>query len=309
MMGVQAIDHRKPVWDEFTMIRKAVLPVAGMGTRVLPATKVLPKELLPVVDKPLIQYAVEEAAEAGITDIVLVTAKGKDLLVDHFDRSPELERQLEERGKQELLDIARSTCPKGVSITAVRQPAPLGLGHAVWCARPVVGDEPFAVLLPDDLILGQPGVLAQMVRQWERGRGHLVAVENVPLDQVHRYGILDVISDDGQVARARGMVEKPRPEAAPSTLSVIGRYILEPVVFDFLDRRHQGQGGEIQLTDAIAATLAQVGLSGLRFKGRRYDCGTKAGYVQAIIDQSLAHPETAAAIHAHLGALSSRRVA
>jgi UTP--glucose-1-phosphate uridylyltransferase len=291
------------------MIRKAVLPVAGMGTRVLPATKVLPKELLPVVDKPLIQYAVEEAAEAGITDIVLVTAKGKEMLADHFDRSPELERQLEERGKTELLDIARSTCPKGVTISCVRQPAPLGLGHAVLCARPVVGDEPFAVLLPDDLILGRPGALKQMVEQWTLTGGHLVAVENVPLEHVNRYGILDVVEEKGLVARARGMVEKPRPEEAPSTLSVIGRYVLDPVVFDFLERRQRGQGGEIQLTDAIAATIAQVGLSGLRFQGRRYDCGTKAGYVAAIIDQALAHPETADAIGAHILALSGRKAA
>ncbi|MBF0324882.1 MAG: UTP--glucose-1-phosphate uridylyltransferase GalU [Alphaproteobacteria bacterium] len=291
------------------MIRKAVLPVAGMGTRVLPATKVLPKELLPVVDKPLIQYAVEEAAEAGITDIVLVTAKGKELLVDHFDRSPELERQLEERGKLELLEIARSTCPKGVTITAIRQPAPLGLGHAVWCARPVIGDEPFAVLLPDDLILGQPGALRQMVDQWSQTRGHLVAVENVPLEHVNRYGILDVVEERGQLARARGMVEKPKPEDAPSTLSVIGRYILEPVVFDFLDKKQKGQGGEIQLTDAIAATLSQVGLSGLRFKGTRYDCGTKAGYVQAIIDAALLHAETAGPVYRHIHALAGRRAA
>jgi len=291
------------------MIRKAVLPVAGMGTRVLPATKVLPKELLPVVDKPLIQYAVEEAAEAGITEIVLVTAKGKELLADHFDSSAELERQLEARGKTELLEIARSTCPKGVTITAVRQPAPLGLGHAVWCAKPVVGDEPFAVLLPDDLILGKPGCLKQMVEQWKETRGHLVAVENVPLDQVNRYGILDVVEERGQVARARGMVEKPKPDEAPSTLSVIGRYILDPVVFDYLDRKQAGQGGEIQLTDAIAATLGQVGLSGLRFLGSRYDCGNKAGYVAAIIDQALTHPDTAAAIYAHLESRMGRRVA
>jgi UTP--glucose-1-phosphate uridylyltransferase len=291
------------------MIRKAVLPVAGMGTRVLPATKVLPKELLPVVDKPLIQYAVEEAAEAGITEIVLVTAKGKEMLADHFDRSPELERRLEEAGKLELLEIARATCPKGVTITSVRQPAPLGLGHAVWCAKSVIGDEPFAVLLPDDLILGQPGALKQMVEQWSRTRGHLVAVENVPLEHVNRYGILDVIEEKGQVARARGMVEKPKPEDAPSTLSVIGRYILEPAVFEHLDRKQKGQGGEIQLTDAIAATIGEVGLSGFRFLGRRYDCGNKAGYVAAILDAALAHPETSAAIFAQMEALVGRRVA
>jgi UTP--glucose-1-phosphate uridylyltransferase len=291
------------------MIRKAVLPVAGMGTRVLPATKVLPKELLPVVDKPLIQYAVEEAAEAGITEIVLVTAKGKEMLADHFDRSPELERRLEEAGKLELLEIARATCPKGVTITSVRQPAPLGLGHAVWCAKSVIGDEPFAVLLPDDLILGQPGALKQMVEQWSRTRGHLVAVENVPLEHVNRYGILDVIEEKGQVARARGMVEKPKPEDAPSTLSVIGRYILEPAVFEHLDRKQKGQGGEIQLTDAIAATIGEVGLSGFRFLGRRDDCGNKAGYVAAILDAALAHPETSAAIFAQMEALVGRRVA
>lgn len=291
------------------MIRKAVLPVAGMGTRVLPATKVLPKELLPVVDKPLIQYAVEEAAEAGITEIILVTAKGKEMLADHFDRNAELERSLEAKGKAELLDIARSTCPKGVTITTVRQPAPLGLGHAVLCARPVVGDEPFAVLLPDDLILGKPGCLKQLVDVWTETRGHVIAVENVPADQVDRYGILDVIEEKGRLARARGMVEKPKPSEAPSTLSVIGRYVLDPSVFDALERRERGAGGEIQLTDAIARTLDRVSLHGARFMGTRYDCGNKAGYVAAIIDAALAHPETAASVLAHLEALSRRHAA
>ena len=291
------------------MIRKAVLPVAGMGTRVLPATKVLPKELLPVVDKPLIQYAIEEAAEAGITEIVLVTARGKDLLVDHFDTNHELERSLEARGKTELLDIARSTCPRGVTITTVRQPAPLGLGHAVLCARPAIGNEPFAVLLPDDLILGRPGCLKQMVEAWNQVGGHVIAVENVPLDQVNRYGILDVIEEKGRLARARGLVEKPKPEEAPSTLSVIGRYILHPAVFDALERRERGAGGEIQLTDGIARTLDRVSLHGTRFLGTRYDCGTKAGYVEAIIDAALAHPETSAHIHAHLDRLLGRLAA
>ncbi len=291
------------------MIRKAVLPVAGMGTRVLPATKVLPKELLPVVDKPLIQYAVEEAAEAGITEIVLVTAKGKDLLVDHFDAAPELERSLEARGKHELLEIARSTCPKGVSITVVRQPAPLGLGHAVWCAKPVIGDEPFAVMLPDDLIMGKPGCLKQMVEMWTNVGGHVVAVENVPLDQVNKYGILDVVEEKNRLARARGMVEKPSPEAAPSTLSVIGRYILDPSVFAELERKEKGAGGEIQLTDGIARTLDRVPLHGYRFIGHRYDCGSKAGYVTAILDAALAHPETSGAIYAHLHSLLGRHVA
>jgi UTP--glucose-1-phosphate uridylyltransferase len=291
------------------MIRKAVLPVAGMGTRVLPATKVLPKELLPVVDKPLIQYAVEEAAEAGITEIVLVTARGKEMLADHFDRNAELERSLEAKGKAELLDIARSTCPRGVTITTVRQPAPLGLGHAVLCARPVVGDEPFAVLLPDDLILGRPGCLKQLVDVWHATRGHVIAVENVPADQVDRYGILDVVEEKGRLARARGMVEKPRPSEAPSTLSVIGRYVLDPAVFQALERREAGAGGEIQLTDAIARTLDRVTLHGARFVGTRYDCGNKAGYVAAIIDAALAHPETAQAVLAHLEAIGGRRAA
>jgi len=291
------------------MIRKAVLPVAGMGTRVLPATKVLPKELLPVVDKPLIQYAVEEAAEAGITEIILVTARGKDLLADHFDTAHELERSLEARGKAELLEIARSTCPKGVTITTVRQPAPLGLGHAVLCARPLVGDEPFAVLLPDDLILGKPGCLKQLVDVWNEVGGHVIAVENVPADQVDRYGILDVIEEKGRLARARGMVEKPKPSEAPSTLSVIGRYVLDPAVFHALERRERGAGGEIQLTDGIARTLDRVSLHGARFMGARYDCGNKAGYVEAIIDAALAHPETGAQVLAHLEALLGRRAA
>ncbi|EME69251.1 UDP-glucose pyrophosphorylase [Paramagnetospirillum caucaseum] len=291
------------------MIRKAVLPVAGMGTRVLPATKVLPKELLPVVDKPLIQYAVEEAAEAGITEIVLVTARGKEMLADHFDRNAELERSLEAKGKAGLLEIARGTCPRGVTITTVRQPAPLGLGHAVLCARPVIGDEPFAVLLPDDLILGKPGCLKQLVEVWNQTGGHVIAVENVPADQVDRYGILDVIEEKGRLARARGLVEKPRPSEAPSTLSVIGRYVLDSGVFDALERRETGAGGEIQLTDAIARTLDRVPLHGARFVGTRYDCGNKAGYVAAIIDAALAHPETASAVLAHLEALRGRRAA
>lgn len=263
------------------MIRKAVLPVAGMGTRVLPATKVLPKELLPVVDKPLIQYAVEEAAEAGITEIVLVTAKGKELLADHFDTSAELERQLEARGKTELLEIARSTCPKGVTITTVRQPAPLGLGHAVWCAKPVVGNEPFAVLLPDDLILAKTPCLRQMVAVHTEVGGHVVAVSDVPREHTKRYGILDVEFDNGRIAKAKGLVEKPDPEVAPSTLSIIGRYILHPAVFEVLDKKEKGAGGEIQLTDAIAQTIGMVPFHGLRFEGTRYDCGDKVGWLEA----------------------------
>ena len=220
-----------------------------------------------------------------------------------------MERSLDARGKTELLDIARSTCPKGVTITAVRQPAPLGLGHAVWCARAAIGDEPFAVLLPDDLVLGQTGCLAQLVEVWNRVKGHVVAVENVPADHVGRYGILDVIEENGRVARARGMVEKPNPAQAPSTLAVIGRYILDPSVFDALERGERGAGGEIQLTDAIAATLGRVGLHGARFVGTRHDCGNKAGYVEAVIDAALAHPETAAQVLAYLESILGRRAA
>ena len=262
-------------------IKKVVLPVAGLGTRFLPATKVMAKEMLPIVDKPLIQYAVEEAWEAGITEIVFVTGRGKSMLEDHFDYAVELENTLEARGKSAELDIVRDLMPAAGNLAVVRQQAPLGLGHAVWCAKQIIQDEPFAVILPDDLVMAERGCLAQMIDAYHDVGGNLAAVVDVPREQTNRYGILDVTEDNGTLARARGLVEKPAPADAPSTLSIIGRYILQPEVFNILDRQEKGAGNEIQLTDAIAATMADVPFHGLRFKGTRFDCGDKAGFVEA----------------------------
>jgi UTP--glucose-1-phosphate uridylyltransferase len=262
-------------------VRKAVFPVGGMGTRFLPATKAMPKEMLPVVDKPLIQYAVEEAAAAGIEHFIFVTGRGKTALEDHFDHAPDLERTLKERGKFDLVDAVTSWMPKSGQISYTRQQEPLGLGHAVWCARDLVEDEPFAVLLPDDLILAKTPCLKQMVAVHTEVGGHVVAVSDVPREHTKRYGILDVEFDNGRLAKARGLVEKPDPEVAPSTLSIIGRYILHPAVFDVLDKKEKGAGGEIQLTDAIATTIGMVPFHGLRFEGHRYDCGDKVGWLEA----------------------------
>ncbi len=262
-------------------VRTAVFPVAGLGTRFLPATKVLPKELLPVVDKPLIHYAVAEALEAGIEEIVLVTGSAKSLTEDYFKGAPALERALAERGKKaELVAVSEGLlAPKKLSF--VRQEEPLGLGHAVWCARQYAADGPFAVVLPDDLILARPGCLKQMMKVYATLGGNLVATEDVPREYTNRYGILDVVEDDGWLARARGLVEKPDPAQAPSTLSIIGRYILQPDVFEHLDKQERGAGGEIQLTDAMAATIGDVPFHGLRFAGRRFDCGGKLGFIEA----------------------------
>ena len=262
-------------------IRRAIFPVAGLGTRFLPATKSMPKEMLPVVDKPLIQYAVDEAREAGIEEFIFVTGRSKSSIEDHFDHSYELEHSLEERGKTELLNMLHTVLPKVGQVSYTRQQQPLGLGHAVWCARYHVRDEPFAVLLADDLILSKPGCLRQMMDIYNDVGGNLVAVEDVPKKDTNKYGILDVISDDGTIANARGLVEKPNPEVAPSTLSIIGRYLLQPEVFSQLDLQQAGAGGEIQLTDAIAKTIGVVPFRGFRFKGKRYDCGDKLGFLEA----------------------------
>lgn len=262
-------------------VRKAVFPVGGMGTRFLPATKAMPKEMLPVVDKPLIQYAVEEAAAAGCEHFIFVTGRGKNALEDHFDHNPELERTLKDRGKYDMVEAVTSWMPKSGQMSYTRQTEPLGLGHAVWCARDLVDDEPFAVLLPDDLILSKTPCLKQMVAVHTEVGGHVVAVSDVPREHTKRYGILDVEHDNGRLAKAKGLVEKPDPEVAPSTLSIIGRYILHPAVFDVLDRKEQGAGGEIQLTDAIAQTIGMVPFHGLRFEGRRFDCGDKVGWLEA----------------------------
>jgi len=264
-------------------VRKAIFPVGGLGTRFLPATKAMPKEMLPVVDKPLIQYAVEEAKAAGIEEFIFVTGRGKTAIENHFDREYELEAVLESRGKEkELKDLASLLLEAG-SVTYMRQQEPLGLGHAVWCARNAIGNEPFAVLLADDLIQAGTPCLKQMIDSYQDTGGHLVAVMDVPREQTNRYGILDVVSENGPLAKAKSLIEKPAPEVAPSTLSIIGRYVLDPSVFAELDKKERGAGGEIQLTDALAATLDHVDFHGLRFDGTRFDCGSKAGFLEATI--------------------------
>lgn len=274
-------------------VRKAVLPVAGLGTRFLPATKVMPKEMLTVVDKPLIQYAVEEVFEAGIEEIIFVTGRGKSVLEDHFDHAIELEATLAERGRREALERLKDAMPGAGRISSVRQQAPLGLGHAVLCAKELVGNEPFAVILPDDLVLADrgQGVLKQLIDAHTTVGGNLVAVMDVPREDTHMYGILDVGSDDnrpGGLAEVKGLVEKPAPENAPSTLSIIGRYVLEPEMFSLLETQQRGAGNEIQLTDAMARRIGDAPFHGLRYHGTRYDCGNKLGFLQANIAFALA---------------------
>ncbi|MBF0093240.1 MAG: UTP--glucose-1-phosphate uridylyltransferase GalU [Alphaproteobacteria bacterium] len=271
-------------------VSKAVFPVAGMGTRFLPATKAMPKEMLPVVDKPLIQYAVEEAQEAGIEHFIFVTGRGKSALEDHFDSAPDLERTLKERGKVDLIEAVTSWMPKSGQISYTRQHEPLGLGHAVWCARDLVENEPFAVILPDDLILAKVSCLKQMVDVHAETGGNVVAVIDVPPEHTRRYGILDVEADHGRLVRARGLVEKPDPAVAPSTISITGRYILHPAVFEYLNKQAAGAGNEIQLTDAIQATMGRIPFHGLRFDGHRFDCGDKVGFLHANIAYALERP-------------------
>ena len=277
-----------------TPVRKAVFPVAGLGTRFLPATKAMPKEMLPVVDKPLIQYAVEEAQAAGIEQFIFVTGRGKSALEDHFDHSYELEATLRERGKAAEIVAINSWMPKPGQLSYTRQQRPLGLGHAVWCARDLVGDEPFAVLLADDLILGRTPCLKQMVEAREKVGGNLIAVMDVPRAHTKRYGILDAVAEDGPLVRAKGVVEKPTPEEAPSTLAVIGRYIIEPEVFEHLGRIGRGAGNEIQLTDGLARMIGgKHAFNGFRFEGRRFDCGDKAGFLEATVAYALARADLA----------------
>ena len=272
-------------------VRKAVFPVGGLGTRFLPATKAVAKEMLPVVDKPLIQYAVEEAHAAGIEEMIFVTSRGKSAIEDHFDHSWELASLLEARGKSDELAAIQDIVREPGLVAYVRQQEALGLGHAVWCARNLVGDEPFAVLLPDDLVLSQRPCLAQLIEAYHEVGGNVVAVEDVPREETKRYGVLDVVAEDGRLARAKGLVEKPEPAAAPSTLSIIGRYVLQPQVMEALGRQDKGAGGEIQLTDAMAATLDRVPFHGLRFEGTRFDCGSKAGFIEATIAFALARED------------------
>ena len=272
-------------------LRKAIFPVGGLGTRLLPATKSMPKEMLPIVDKPLIQYAVEEAKAAGIEEFIFITGRGKGAIEDHFDHSYELQETLAERGKHEMLALTKEMLLEPGQVAYIRQQEPLGLGHAVWCARNVVGDAPFAVLLADDLVKSDTPCLKQMVDLWAEVGGNLVAAMEVPREQTSRYGILDVVEDDGRLARAKGLVEKPKPEDAPSTLSIIGRYILQPAVMEELGSQEAGAGGEIQLTDAMARTLDRVAFNGYRFEGTRYDCGSKAGFVEATLAYASEHEE------------------
>ncbi len=262
-------------------VRKAVFPVAGLGTRFLPATKALPKEMLPIVDKPLIQYAVEEAREAGIEEFIFVTGRAKSAIEDHFDHSVELEHVLRERGKEKELRSVLDWMPSPGHISYTRQQEPLGLGHAVWCARNFVTDEPFAVLLADDLILANPGVLKQMVEAHRSIGGNMLAIEQVPPEQTDQYGILDASQQNGRLIPARGLVEKPKPGTAPSAFAVIGRYILDPMVLTVLEHQERGTGNEIQLTDAIARTIGILPLNGYQFEGRRFDCGSKVGWLRA----------------------------
>ena len=273
------------------MIRKAVFPVAGLGTRMLPATKAMPKEMLPVVDKPIIQYAFEEARAAGIEQFIFVTGRGKSSIDDHFDHSYELDDTLERKGKTAERASVAEWLPKPGQVSYTRQQKPLGLGHAVWCARDLVGDEPFAVLLVDELLQSDPPCLKEMVDLHKETQGNVVSVMEVPEDHTNRYGILDIGEDDGRKVEAKGMVEKPAPEDAPSRLALIGRYVLMPEVFRHLDKQETGAGGEIQLTDAMEKMLGSAPFHGLRFEGNRYDCGSRLGYLEAIVANAMARPE------------------
>jgi UTP--glucose-1-phosphate uridylyltransferase len=284
-------------------ITKAVFPVAGMGSRFLPATKASPKEMMPVVDKPLIQYAVEEAVAAGVTDMVFITGRNKRAIEDHFDKAYELEAELAMRGKSDLLRMVQEVIPAHVNCIYIRQTEALGLGHAVLCAQPVVQDEPFAVILADDLIDGEPPVVRQMVDVYERHHCSVLGVQDVPPEQTGRYGIVSATNLEPDVELVNGIVEKPKPENAPSTLGVVGRYILTPRIFHHLAQVQQGTGGEIQLTDGIAALMREERLLAYRFGGIRYDCGSKLGYLQAQVAYGLKHSEVCEEFAAHLASL------
>ncbi len=272
-------------------IKKAIFPVAGLGTRFLPATKAMPKEMLPVVDKPIIQYAVEEALASGIEQLIFVTGGGKTALENHFDRSYELEDTLRKRGKDDLLQTIESLVPKSGTIVYTRQSEPLGLGHAIWCARDIVGDEPFAVLLADDLIQNDVPVLHQMINEFDRLRASMVAIFEVPKEETSKYGILEAEPAHNGTVRIKSMIEKPDPAEAPSNLAAIGRYIFTPKIFDYLGMHKKGAGGEIQLTDAMVALLEDQPIFGYRFKGTRFDCGDKAGFQMTNLAFALEHPE------------------
>ncbi|OGS91664.1 MAG: UTP--glucose-1-phosphate uridylyltransferase [Gallionellales bacterium GWA2_60_18] len=284
-------------------ITKAVFPVAGMGSRFLPATKASPKEMMPIVDKPLIQYAVEEAVAAGITDMVFITGRNKRAIEDHFDKAYELEAELEMRGKEELLRIVREVIPAHINCIYIRQAEPLGLGHAVLCAQPVVQDEPFAVVLADDLIDGETPIVKQMVDMFAQHQCSILGVQDVPRAHTGQYGIVSSSNLAPNLEKVHGIVEKPRPEDAPSTLAVVGRYILTPRIFHYLENIRPGTGGEIQLTDGIAALMQEEQMLAYRFSGTRYDCGSKLGYLQATVALGLKHPEVREGFAAYLDSL------
>jgi UTP--glucose-1-phosphate uridylyltransferase len=281
-------------------ITKAIFPVAGLGTRFLPATKASPKEMMPIVDKPLIQYAVEEAIAAGITDMIFITGRSKRAIADHFDKSYELENELERKGKMEMLDFVRKILPKNVNCIYIRQSEALGLGHAVLCARPVVNDEPFAVLLADDLLDGDPPVMKQMVDAYDYYHCSVLGVQEVPREETRAYGIVASRPLAERIEQVSAIVEKPKPEVAPSNLAVVGRYVLTPRIFHHLQNVKPGSGGEIQLTDGIAALLSEQQVLAYRFSGVRYDCGSKLGYLKATVELALRHPEVATEFEQYL---------
>jgi UTP--glucose-1-phosphate uridylyltransferase len=281
-------------------VRKAVFPVAGLGTRFLPATKAIPKEMLPLADRPLIQHAVDEAKAAGIEQFCFVTSRGKSPLEDHFDLNYELNETLRRRGKDDLLKIVEAIQIQSGFLSYVRQAEPLGLGHAVWCAREFVGNEPFAVLLPDEQVLGDRPCLAQMMDAYDKVGGNMLSVFEVPREQTNKYGILDIAGEDGQLVSVKGLVEKPEPAKAPSNLSIQGRYILQPEVFQHLSVFEKGAGGEIQLTDAMAKLIGKQPFHGFKFEGRRFDCGDKLGFVLANVAYALERPDMADKVRAAL---------
>ncbi|PCJ98609.1 MAG: UTP--glucose-1-phosphate uridylyltransferase [Zetaproteobacteria bacterium] len=281
-------------------VKKAVFPVAGLGTRFLPATKAMPKEMLPINDRPLIQHVFEEAREAGIEEFIFVTGRHKNMLEEHFDYQPELEQTLQARGKDDMIEKVRNSEMPAGKLFLTRQPKPLGLGHAIWCAQKLIGDEPFAIILPDDLVDYKEGCLTQMINAYNEYGGNIVAVKEVPRAETSKYGILDIDTDDGNIVSIKGLVEKPAPEDAPSTLSIIGRYILQPEVFDHLAAFETGAGNEIQLTDAMAKLLGKQAFHGLRFKGDHFDCGSRLGFIAANLAYSLKDNEIGDGVRALL---------
>ncbi len=289
-------------------ITKAVFPVAGFGSRFLPATKAQPKEMLTVVDKPLIQYAVEEAVAAGITELIFITGRSKRAIEDHFDKAYELENELEMAGKTDLLERVQNILPKNVTCIYIRQSEPLGLGHAILCAKPAVNDEPFAVILADDLMdvkAGSPNVLQQMLQVYEEEQANVVAVQEVPRENTHQYGIVSVSDYKPRIGRMTSIVEKPKPEEAPSTLAVVGRYVLSSKIFDYISESNKGAGGEIQLTDGIESLLKIEPVVAYSYRGRRYDCGSKVGYLKATVALGLKHPEVGSEFAEYIDELST----